>query len=122
MRLSRRQAVVAGTAALSAPALWGVHRLLGEDRTRRRDELVAALAHPRAAARIGSMYLEKFPEERSLDRLIDSIDDSLAGADDGLLDGLRARVRQDYYDAAVVVLNGWILSRTELRLAALAAH
>ena len=110
------------------PAGWGMYRLLAErGPAQRRDQLVSVLAHPRAAERLGTLYLEIFPEERSLDQLVDAIDASLAGngrsapSATGLVARLRARIRRDFEEDRVRIIDGWLLSVTELRLAALAA-
>ena len=72
---------------------------------------------------IGEAYLNRYPAERSRSALLDAIQSR-----SGLLDtasggptpaALNKLVTEDFSTDDVVYLNGWALSRTEARLAAL---
>lgn len=86
---------------------------------------------PAAAARIGRLYLARYPGEQDRDRLIAELEADLAQrpgvsepdgiSDARLLERLFARVRAEYAHAGVVDLEGWVLSRSEARLYALVA-
>ena len=99
------------------------------------DALAAALAGfyaDRESARtVGVAFLERFPDEDDLANLVRQLARSaveeerwaaLAGSDPAALpELLRARHRADFGAGRVVLLNGWVLSQTEVRLCALAA-
>lgn len=119
MRSTRRALLVAsGAAAAVLPLSW--RRAWAG--TTDADRLRAAVADPASAALLGRAYLARFPEDADRARLAAAIMMSLSGeAQDGgaLRQRLRARIRGDFRDGATVALGGWILSRTEARLAAL---
>jgi hypothetical protein len=77
---------------------------------------------PGEAAFLGGLYLAAAPGEADPARLqrvlgLDAARDRAGGAD--ALERLRARHRADFAEGDVVVLQGWLLSRTELRMCAL---
>lgn len=77
------------------------------------------------AARIGVLYLESVPPERSKRRLAEMV--LGVGTTDPPFDiaAMTARVRarrdRDFLDGDLVVIDGWLLTRTEARLCALAS-
>ena len=92
------------------------------------ERLVGLLRHRSSARNVGEAYLESTPSEAAVDRLVEAI---LAGLEDDagalrrtraeLHDQIARRVEQDFAEEATVCLRGWILSRTEARMCALAA-
>ncbi|MCB1890553.1 MAG: hypothetical protein KDH20_23315 [Rhodocyclaceae bacterium] len=80
-----------------------------------------------AAARFGFRYLAQHTGEARLPELVAylaaAIREERATGTKGIsrLTALRERIRHDYRDADCVDLDGWLLSRTEARLCALAA-
>ncbi|MEM1201667.1 MAG: hypothetical protein AAGN66_00410 [Acidobacteriota bacterium] len=71
---------------------------------------------------LGTRYLELHPEDRDLRAVTAAVFGELPPPDeryDRALDLVRQRVRQDYVDGNTVRLDGWILTRTEGRLASL---
>ncbi len=90
----------------------------GEDPTAAR---LAALAGPPESARaVGAEYLRSTPEERDPALLAQRLASGLApGAP--LRPQLARRIRADFEQERVVSLRGWVVSRTEARLCALAA-
>ncbi len=76
---------------------------------------------PRAARTVGTHYLAQHPEERNAARLRQGL---LAGAptETGALRGhIQAKCRQDFAAGHTVVVDGWILARSEARACALVA-
>lgn len=75
-----------------------------------------------ALARIGRRYLEIVPADRDLRALRAHLGEFAAVAD-VLAHGaaLEHAVRRDFERGDILALDGWILSRTELRVAALVA-
>ncbi len=87
--------------------------------------LVSALRSKASAAAVGRAYLETVSDEATVERLSALIagelqDGALASiGDDGLRERLAAVRRRDFEREHVVVVRGWVLSRTEARLCAL---
>ena len=85
------------------------------------------LPHRASAISIGRRYLREHPEEASPERLAGWLELPPAPTDVSLEAarrlgaGLRATHRADLREGRVVQLDGWLLSITELRLAALLA-
>ena len=79
-----------------------------------------------ARIRIGAFFLRQHRQEASIAHLETAIMSSLQPALDGLSNGSRdllahidERIRQDYAEQRTFILDGWVLSQTELRLCAL---
>lgn len=92
--------------------------------------LVDSLEHAERAAVVGRAYLATAPREADVTVLMQKImregDTRLfemlrKDDDDGLRGFLTQRVRRDFRDGDVVLVRGWVLSRTESRVYALAA-
>lgn len=87
--------------------------------------LAAAVAHSEDAHALGRVYLAGQPEETDPTVLAELVAADLDlvpyGLDDvELHEVFLARVKQDFEEANTITLQGWILSRTELRLCGLA--
>jgi hypothetical protein len=87
------------------------------------------LGVPATARRVGEAYLAATPAEANVARLTSGVVGSLPRMPDLLIDvdaaDLRAAIaeviREDFRTERTVVIDGWILARTEARLYALAA-
>jgi hypothetical protein len=127
MSISRRSLLLAAAGALSlsarprpaaaAPAAATVRRL-------------AAFMRPQpSAAAIGRAYLAHFPEEAEPSALTRRIVGDVASSEAALMrlddrslwNRLAARRRADFAEGRLATVDGWLLSRTEARLCALAA-
>lgn len=74
--------------------------------------------------RIGAAYLVLVPEEASrseLVALVPELDGVPAAEIEGRLPGLAPRIAEDFAAGDTVVIDGWVLTRTEGRAAALVA-
>jgi len=91
--------------------------------------LLEAFRQRESAAAVGRAYLATRPEERDAPRLAGAVSRDLrdGGCDPATGDradlrrAVSGRVRQDFADGRTVTVDGWVLSRTEARLCALAA-
>jgi hypothetical protein len=130
-RLSRRRFLVAVGGAAAALAVraepW---RAVVAVRARSDAEhLVSALDHLESARVVGRAYLREHPRERSVAGLVDGITSDLPGgratvggaSEAELRLAVSASIRNDFARETSVRVQGWILSRTEARLYALAA-
>lgn len=73
---------------------------------------------PEELARLGRAYLAKHPEQADLAKLEASLPDDWRFAGDAPPADLGARVREDFEQGRIHLLGGWMLSDTELKLAA----
>ncbi len=88
-------------------------------------DLVRRIHDPGAAAFFGKAYLQKAPQEGRSRLLVSAIAQSLSSQSSqitalDLMQRLDRQVRKEYATAEVVPIQGWLLSRTEARLYALA--
>jgi hypothetical protein len=92
------------------------------------DLIRATIPHRRSAARLGATYLLSAPDEHDLDRLLDILKTRDSGIEDLINAGrsevvsstFHRRIAADFERGDVVEVDGWVLSLTEVRLAALA--
>jgi len=123
MAISRRALLV----AIGGLAGAGATLRMATESARRRHVAgwVDPLSGVTSATDLGVEYLSRFPDEASRNALLARLQGLVPAASLLASDGddapLRARVRQDFVDGDLVRLGGWRLSRTELRLCALAA-
>jgi hypothetical protein len=114
--------------ALYYAASWKRARSLGSPD----DELVAAadlLIARDSAGVVGRAFLRRFPEESSVASLVAAIDrgrskDSVAPtrvSRERRYESLLQQIRDDFATGHVMVVDGWVLSATEVRLCALVA-
>ncbi len=87
------------------------------------DHWLAALPGSAGSRAVGESYLLAFPQERDVETLrrLLSADLPARGAADCAdpTRELRSRIRAEFAAGEVVQVSGWILSRSEARLAAL---
>jgi hypothetical protein len=84
-----------------------------------------------AVLRLGGAYLETHPAEKDPEHLLASVDQALAASQGAnsqppqdiaqIIAALQRIVRDEYIRDQVTALQGWVVSRTEARLYALAA-
>jgi len=75
---------------------------------------------------VGERYLEETPSERRLKVLVETLRQELeldpaVGSRQELAERVAAAVRRDFTDGRTVTVDGWVLSATEARLAAVAS-
>jgi hypothetical protein len=96
-------------------------------RASRRQLVEALLPNITAARKVGERYLAQTPEERCTLRLTEALfggalhHPPAADALPHLRRIIEARRHQDFTRGDTVILDGWLLARTEARLCALAA-
>lgn len=131
-RIDRRAFFVTalGLAATTLAARFGPKReAIDDDTPTDAERLVRAFSCPESAAELGRAYLATAPRERSPAVLVDSIAANLpaghmvlrTGDDKQLKSLLARRLKEDFTAGNTVTVDGWIISKTEARLCALAA-
>ena len=112
--MERRRFVIlalAGTVAASLPlSQCGP----GNDDDRR--ELLYSLVGKNKTIEIGKAYAERFPSEADRNKLSAIISSTLNEQPDA---PVTVRIRNEFRNGKIVVVNGWILSITEARQSAL---
>jgi hypothetical protein len=115
--LSRRRglrALLAGFLLVLTRGSWAT--VVGDDRRRALACLFSALPSARA---IGAVYLRSCGAEGlDAETLAAALPTGLDGTE--LRSAIAARVRDDFANARVVTVDGWMLAATEARLCALA--
>ena len=87
------------------------------------------LSQPASAGLVGREYLHQPAAERNVQTLVDAIAERLPGGGDAAAGATASELRElvasavsrDFDEGVVVRLQGWVVSRTEARLCALAA-
>jgi hypothetical protein len=88
--------------------------------------LANLLSEADSAIVVGREYLRHYPDERDPEHIRHGLSVALGGRLEAfdpaaLRERVRRRVRQDFAEDQVALVDGWILSITEARLCALAA-
>jgi len=85
-----------------------------------RAALLDLFDNPARATALGRAYLATFPTAPDADALAAAVMDGIPASPD-LRQAVAARIRADYAASRIECLDGWLLSRTEARLCAIAA-
>jgi hypothetical protein len=131
-RLSRARFVAAAIGVATPVALAPLRpwrRLVELERRTPARRLAELLRHPAGARAVGAEYLRARPGAATAAALVDELVGGLPGghavlaaaSDRELRALLAARGSEDFEQGRTVVVRGWILSETEVRLCALAA-
>jgi hypothetical protein len=128
----RRDLIRAATLTLLGGLSSACSRVVMSEPADLPDWLTGVINDPGAAADLGRAYLAETPDEQRFEQLLARIVDALVPrlgvppasvAPAQVADTLRAVVRDEFAQAQVVNVDGWLLSVTEARLyAAVALH
>jgi hypothetical protein len=129
MKTARRSVLlaVAGWALLPVAALARLPLAASDPDARLLARLATFFAVPDSAAALGAAYLRQAPEEAQAASLVARLFPGVASAalerwpDGALRSALAGRLSEDFAQSRTVVLEGWVLSRSEARLFAAAA-
>lgn len=80
--------------------------------------LALVFKHPDSAIAIGRRYLGRYPDGAASQALADELSRAGAGDPAAVRAALRARVRQDFERGDTVLLDGWVLARSECQACA----
>ncbi len=111
------------TLTLAGCSILGLSGFVQSNSVPLTSSIVASLfTHHESAINLGKHYLTLFPEEANYDWLMrQTIPTSTHSNPQTLKHALKIQRQQDFYEGNTVILEGWILSRTEARLCALLA-
>ncbi len=85
------------------------------------DNILYLFTNPDSAIYLGQKYLERHGGLSDAGRNAISIGLGLTGGNTLSLNFAQSRIREDFLHGDTILLNGWILARTEVLLCALAA-
>ncbi|MDH5474800.1 MAG: hypothetical protein OEX22_03830 [Cyclobacteriaceae bacterium] len=117
----KRRDFIIGTASIAAISIPSVYFYLNHDDTY--DPLIAEpqslslIWDTDAIIAIGVAYLRQFPDENSEQILVDKLVNNILGNQKA--GKLNNQVRKDFETGNTVLIDGWMLSKTEARQCAL---
>lgn len=121
--MDRRQFLeIGGTSALAFPLAGSIALIepSPEQQSLIRPDMLTRLGDQGLTRDLGRQYRRAFPQENSSVRLTGILRRSAAGEDGSdVSTKLKSRVQRDFAQGRTVVLDGWILARTEARQCAL---
>ncbi len=120
--MDRRQFLeIGGTSALALPLAGSIAWIGSSPRPALgRPAMLSRVADQSLTRDLGRQYRRAFPEEDSTAALTEILMRSTAGEDGSDLPArLQARVQRDFAGGRTLVLDGWVLARTEARQCAL---
>ena len=90
------------------------------------EKILSFLKYPSHAAIIGEVYLDQYPQESDSEKLMSKLSDYLSldlslSSERDIEKALLRTIKEDYTKDQTVILDGWLLSRTECVLAGLVA-
>lgn len=108
-----------GTTALTLPAACLQARVPEYDPLLAEPGLLSLIWETKTMIEIGDLYREQIPEERTEGALVAAL--LKKGTDENFAsrEFMGEQVKKDYEQEDIVILEGWILSRTEVRQCAL---
>jgi len=116
--LSRRTLLAAVATLLAGGAAWLLLPWRGSSPLGR-DALLAPFADATAVSEVGSRVLAAVPRWRDARLLRQDLDPELHFGEEGFAARLVERVRDDFAEGRVEIVDGWVLSETEAKLYAL---
>ena len=106
-----------GVSALAIPTWYYGFKIPEYDQLLTEPELLSHIWDKPTIYEIGEIYRSQFPDENSERKLVKNLSDSVTT--ESVIEGLKQQITEDYYKGNTVILDGWILSRTEARQCAL---
>jgi len=120
MNRSKRNFIIGFSALFTGVAAYmGRGKLSGQDNEKEvREKVLAFLQHPAHAAAIGRVYRFQYPDETTNELLIQNFSDRLSLENQSLTEseverGILKAIQEDFENNQTVIIDGWILSRTE---------
>jgi len=108
-----------GAAALSLPMSCARFRVTEYDPLLAEPELLSFIWDTETMMEMGALYRQLTPEEQSEGALVGLLLEDHSGKTYASLEFVGDRVLEDYQTNDLVMLEGWMLSRTEARQCAL---
>ncbi|GAB5554552.1 MAG: hypothetical protein Sapg2KO_41430 [Saprospiraceae bacterium] len=107
-----------GITAIALPTWYYQSRVPSYDPLISEPELLSYIWDSETIREIGEQYLKNAPKERSKRKLVSELSNNIS-EDLPTIETLRQSITKDYKDGNTIMLDGWILSKTEARQCAL---
>lgn len=122
--MKRRSFVLLTGVAISAiavPTWYYKYRDLEYDPILTEPELLSYIWDGNTILETGKIYRERFPDENSERKLVELLTTNISSDQAAVNEMLRLQITTDYESGNTVMVDGWILSKTEARQCALFA-
>ena len=64
---------------------------------------------------VGNSYISQTPKENSENELVKALIENISGSPEEMVNSLNEKITSDFENGDIVMIDGWILSRTEAR-------
>ena len=108
-----------GISAIALPTWYYKYRDLKYDQLLTEPELLSYIWDDNTISEIGEIYREQFPDENSERQLAGLLSNINSSDTNDWVESLQQQITEDYKSGKTVLVDGWILSRTETRQCAL---
>jgi hypothetical protein len=108
-----------GLLAVSGTLYLGIRGYKNRRNVLSRPESLALFCEDDALVSMGKQYLELYPQEQDISLLISLINSSQYSQEQSLRRELQDNTRRDFEFNQTMILDGWVISRTEARQCAL---
>lgn len=108
-----------GLSGIAIPAIFFKIKSVKKNIHLSEPNLLSRIMDGDTITRIGQIFIKQFPNENIEDELEEALSESGASNNDSLIETLEAQIEDDFVQANIVIIDGWILSLTEARQCAL---
>ena len=108
-----------GLLAVSGTLYFGIRGYKNRKTVLSRPESLALFCNEDSLVSMGKQYLELYPQEQDVSLLISLIDCGQYSQEHTLRRQLQDNIRRDFEFNQTLILDGWVVSRTEARQCAL---
>lgn len=110
-----------GISAIALPTWYYKYRDLKYNQLLAEPELLSHIWDGNTISEIGETYREQFSDENSERQLVTLLSNHVLTDLATITELLRKRIKNDYKTGNTVIIDGWILSKTEARQCALSS-
>lgn len=107
-----------GISAIAIPTLYFNFRELEYDSYLKSPEFLSNFLDGKSIIEIGELYLKQVPDENNERKLVSLLPISHT-SDNNTIEILQQQITDDYISGETIIVDGWILSKTEARQCAL---
>jgi len=108
-----------GISVIAIPTWYYKYRDLEYDQLLTEPELLSYIWDGNTISEIGEIYREQFPDENSERQLVGLLSNFTSSNTNLWIESLQLQITEDYKIGKTVLVDGWILSKTEARQCAL---
>lgn len=108
-----------GISAIAIPTWYYKYNFPEDDKLRSEPEFLSYIWDDKTITEIGEIYRKQFTDENTEGKLMKHLSDYKTTETITITEALRQQITADYKQGNTVMIDGWILSRTEARQCAL---